>query len=605
MLSSPTAPNDNPLQGQRLLFIRSSKNGRYNHYRRMKAMGATLWCYEQRIVPELIDIMDNWIIGDVLDTESVVENVTRTLKDCGHSVNTPLIDGVLTFDEFGVKQVSAVCQALSLPGLPIRAMCVTRNKYNFRQFCRNAGLPFAPVRGIWSARDIVELEQERENHVCNTPKEILGEKAQTSVKDCSLFNFPAVFKPTEGGGSQFVERVDNAVDLHRVYNFAIAHTIENENPNSAYEWALGRSSEPQHHNRGNILSRHASDYIAPTFFVENLLVGTEVDCDVLVTDGKVHFCSISTNFESKTNSPFFMEMGGMCPTNLPSKAQAAIVDVVKQLFEALEHDNMAYDNVLGTPSLSKKTSGVTGCFHVELMLTRNGPVPIEVNCRLGGAESHVMVNSAWGVDLAVGAAMLACGLNLANLSGLRSHVLATGSLDLCTPLQMTPLQQIISVNLVPTQSGVLAKQIIPNTVFEDSAYVNHDLYHALNTSLCVPPDGFQYLGWLAVRNTKASPANDNLVRLLQLCTFELVPTTEVTCRNGATSIGLLSPNLSGETVNDVSDTSAVVKPEAGTKSAKALDTRELQLQTTESCSYSVSYLRKRTPVLCAHAHALT
>ncbi|KAJ9513444.1 hypothetical protein QJQ45_006002 [Haematococcus lacustris] len=52
--------------------------------------------------------------------------------------------------------------------------------------------------------------------------------------------------------------------------------------------------------------------------------------------------------------------------------------------------------------------GLSGVVHFEAMYSDKGPVPIELNARIGGAETPVM--AAWGVDLAHAALRIAAGL---------------------------------------------------------------------------------------------------------------------------------------------------------------------------------------------------
>ncbi len=53
---------------------------------------------------------------------------------------------------------------------------------------------------------------------------------------------------------------------------------------------------------------------------------------------------------------------------------------------------------------------LSGVVHLEAFSTPRGPVPIELNARVGGAECYTNVLTAWGVDLGVNAARIALGL---------------------------------------------------------------------------------------------------------------------------------------------------------------------------------------------------
>lgn len=53
---------------------------------------------------------------------------------------------------------------------------------------------------------------------------------------------------------------------------------------------------------------------------------------------------------------------------------------------------------------------LSGVFHLEAFSTAHGPVPIELNARMGGAETFTNIKAVWGVDLAEQALRCALGL---------------------------------------------------------------------------------------------------------------------------------------------------------------------------------------------------
>jgi len=59
---------------------------------------------------------------------------------------------------------------------------------------------------------------------------------------------------------------------------------------------------------------------------------------------------------------------------------------------------------------------LNGVLHIEMMMTNQGKaVPIEVNCRLGGAECRLMNMETWGIDLGVAALLVAMGAPMGRL----------------------------------------------------------------------------------------------------------------------------------------------------------------------------------------------
>ncbi|KNC84879.1 hypothetical protein SARC_02918 [Sphaeroforma arctica JP610] len=627
MISGETS-SAHPLSGKTVLFIRTSGLGRLQHYERLKGLGATLWCFEQVRKPAFDHVFNEWIIGDVFNEVAAVETIVGFIKD--NAKRKPR--GVLTFDEFGVAIAAATCEVLSMPGLPWEVMRQTRNKFNFRSMCVGAGLPSVPFRGINQIEDVASITS------CSCGAALRHKTTARPVErvhtlDCAYMQFPVVFKPCEGGGSQFVQLVHSAEALTDVVANALRQTRENPSPHPSLEWVMTDPARPaslvqspeatgEWHTQlrqtgdqasiqtptgtlahtqtqaqtqtrtqtrtrdkalgqGNIQTQaHTQPTPAPSpksdkpmFMVEGMLEGVEVDCDVLVMDGQVVFLSISTNYAPQTPD-YFMEMGGICPSDLPRQAQQSIVGVVRELFTSLSaiheattpHTAEAHmsaganecscdcdcecnqsctlpvsvrEGAAGT-EITSRTRGLrslNGCFHVELMYTAAGPVPIEINCRLGGAETHLMVHTAWGVSLSEGAVLLACGYDVGmHLDGLQVHmaVLACAEKDpqsasarlgvgrpALTPLNMTTLHTVSSLNLVPVRSGILRKQDIPLSVVKDAAYVASDLYFTVGAKVSVPPDGFQYLGWMVARESPTLTSEQNLKRLLDLCTFAM------------------------------------------------------------------------------------
>eukprot|EP01134_Creolimax_fragrantissima_P006092 CFRG6092T1 len=736
------------LHGKTLLFIRTSGSGRIQHYKHLKSLGVTLWCYDRCVKPAFENVFDEWIVGNVFNESVAIKTVIKYLKDieskctvrtCAQtksitdvagSVLCKHVDGVLTFDEFGVGIAAALCDLLDLPGIPLSVAKTTRNKFNFRRFCKNAGLPSIPFMKMDDVSDVDAVHDHEHNltttgtdpsatsilHSKSTSKYSYVETNNNSNGDrndyvptnCKEYvHFPVVFKPCEGGGSQFVQRADSAQELKDLLVRALKVARDHADPHPSFEWVMNYRTRVQSASRAtlpdtqsdneprtevgiscgsatNVDANGSTD--AQLFMVESLLTGIEVDVDVLVSNGTVSFMSLSTNFSPQTPL-YFMEMGGECPSRLPHDAQAKILALVEQIFDAyaqgsqannincervckrecgcefnahtksccecerenavdqfphvgdlqrskhvpvvgeyMEHGHPCSGGVQYTKTrhactssickctsrtsaynrtrkqagqnLTEQSKGIYGCFHVEIMYTADGPVPIEVNCRLGGAETHVMVNTAWGVSLSEGAALLACGYDVIDtLSGLQTHAamqnqyenkvpsvqLNTDKVDIyvhnkiptypqstknylnsgnnqkdtillsvnnsknrttdsrreldsligeqyaghehqrpLTPLNMVPLHQVSSTNLVPVSSGVIAMQSIPSIVRADAAFVGCDLYYNVGDRVTLPPDGFQYLGWMVVRDTPGYTSEENLTRLLDICTFSVV-----------------------------------------------------------------------------------
>src|SRR3989339_2196127 len=163
-------------------------------------------------------------------------------------------------------------------------------------------------------------------------------------------NFPIVLKPVYGSSSAFVVKVENKNNLDEMYNYL--RTNISPNIESALNDGL--------------------DILA-----EEYIDGEEVDIDILIQNGRIKFYSISDN--CKTKEPFFVETGGAIPSNLSDHDQHALINMADETLEKLNIQN--------------------GCIHFEAKMSSKGPVPIEVNLRMGGDDVYNLVKRAWKVDL--------------------------------------------------------------------------------------------------------------------------------------------------------------------------------------------------------------
>ena len=84
------------------------------------------------------------------------------------------------------------------------------------------------------------------------------------------------------------------------------------------------------------------------------------------------------NFD-KNKGSFFVDKGQAIPSSLPSKNQKELVDMAEEALEKLGVQN--------------------ACVHFEAKYTKKGPIPIEINLRMGGDYVHSYVQGAWNLDL--------------------------------------------------------------------------------------------------------------------------------------------------------------------------------------------------------------
>jgi carnosine synthase len=210
-----------------------------------------------------------------------------------------------------------------------------------------------------------------------TPKNSLIKTEEEVPLAAKRVGFPAVLKPVSGAASLGVKKVENEADLWRCYKEVMAEMK-----------SLVVSSGALIKGDGGSNGVDASSVIDLTLLLEQYLDGTEVDVDVVMSDGEWQYACVSDN--GPTLEPYFNETWAVCPSLLPKDRQAALKDLAVSTVKAL---------------------GFTaGIFHVECKYTSTGPQLIEVNARMGGGPVYATNLKCWGVDLVEETLIIAAGI---------------------------------------------------------------------------------------------------------------------------------------------------------------------------------------------------
>ena len=270
------------------------------------------------------------------------------------------------------------------------------------------------------------------------------------------FNYPLVVKPALGSSSNYVVKVLNKKEL-----FDTVHYIKN--------------------NISVDVQSSLSDGL--DIFVEEYIEGDEVDIDILLQNGKVKFACVSDNFD-KSFDEFFLDKGQSAPSSLSEEVQQELITMAEDTLEKLGIFN--------------------GCIHYEAKSTKNGPVPIEVNLRLGGDYVWSYIKDSWGVDLIENACRIAVG-------------------DLLKfPRNLEPKKFVIGWDLHPEESGILAELDIPDN-FEQLDYIEDTTwYKDIGEPVLIPPEGTETIGWITVSGENFLDAQENLQKALELIKFNVV-----------------------------------------------------------------------------------
>ena len=158
----------------------------------------------------------------------------------------------------------------------------------------------------------------------------------------AVVTFPYIIKPTDNAGSHGVAKVYSFQEL--LDNYEYAHSC----------------------------SRHGK------VIVEEFLDGPEVSVEVMVVNSKANILQITDKIT--TEAPHFVEMGHTQPSRLPDATREAIRQVATSACLAIGIDK--------------------GPAHVEMKVTKRGPVMIELGARMGGDNitTHLVPLST-GIDM--------------------------------------------------------------------------------------------------------------------------------------------------------------------------------------------------------------
>mmetsp|Transcript_6110 Transcript_6110/g.7027 ORF Transcript_6110/g.7027 Transcript_6110/m.7027 type:complete len:446 (+) Transcript_6110:281-1618(+) len=248
------------------------------------------------------------------------------------------VDGVVCYDDQGLELVAYLCNKLNLPGTPPEIVECFQDKYTFRMRCAQRGLPSIVCKHIDSMADIDDVLRDPD------------------------WPYPCILKPRQGAGSSSVRKVETPEVLKREYSCVVDE--------------LNNSGAPD-------LVKMAG------FVLEEYFDGEEVDIDGWVTNGKLTLQVVSDN--NPALEPYFLEMGGTYPSQLPRPAIEKLEQVTEQFFQAFPgvHSPFVLEAKINTKTL-------------KVML-------IEMNGRCSGAEAAYSFESVTGHNLPKIAAYLALG----------------------------------------------------------------------------------------------------------------------------------------------------------------------------------------------------
>ena len=198
-------------------------------------------------------------------------NINLTVNAAREFRQTLPIDGVMTVGTDASLTVSAVANALGLPGIPTEVAERATDKIKMRRCLAEAGVPVPRFRAVWT------LDQ-----------------ARRVLQDLPL---PLVIKPCDNMGARGVRKILREEELPEAFNEAKLASIS-----------------------GNLL-------------LEEFMEGPEFSLDALIYQDTIHITGIADRHI--TREPWFVEAGHTLPSNAPAEVQEEVQEVFVAAIRAL------------------------------------------------------------------------------------------------------------------------------------------------------------------------------------------------------------------------------------------------------------------------------
>jgi carnosine synthase len=344
------------VRGATVVFVSASYPGKRFVFERAAALG---------VKSVIIDHPDSWsrclveegVVAKFLPVDMsqpsdvVFKEAFRLIQQLGEDGLTGRVDAITTVVELSAALTARLCEAFGLPGFPSGAVDTARDKHRTRAALKAAGLP--------------------------TPKTFLIRQRSELELAGKQVGFPAVLKPVSGAASLGVKKVTTVEELEQCYG-DVLHELS----------TLVVSSGALVPGEGCTNGVTAASVVDLTLLLEQYLDGSEVDVDVVMSDGEWRYAAITDN--GPTLEPYFNETWGVCPSLLPRQQQRELKDLAVSCIKAIGFSS--------------------GVFHAECKYTSRGPQLIEVNARMGGGPVWEVNRRTWGVDLVEEALFTALGI---------------------------------------------------------------------------------------------------------------------------------------------------------------------------------------------------
>ncbi len=317
------------------------------------------------------------------------------------------------------------------------------------------GLPANAPAAALRARNKYLMRTAMRDAGLPTPEFHLVNSAQQARSILQQHDRPMVLKPISGSSSYGVVRLmpEDGLDTIAAHVESVRTYIDSyreENPQYPFEFWLPEAG------RGIA----SADVFDPRehFLLEGFIPGQQVSVDGIVSDGEVS-CFGVIEIERIKDEDYFLEYEEWMPTHLGSAREEAIQDAAASAVRALGLRN--------------------SCFHCELKIDGDAICVLEIAARRGADNIADFLHSLHGIDIYAEGALIASG-QPRNYP--RRH----------------PQGAMKMRYFLPEKSGIIARIDGIDDVQSDPRLSELCLDFSVGERVLIPPDGFEFLGYMSV-----------------------------------------------------------------------------------------------------------
>ncbi|EKG07497.1 hypothetical protein TCSYLVIO_001372 [Trypanosoma cruzi] len=448
------------MEGKVVVLLRTSSVARAPIYKHLRETGVIFVVVHPVRPADAFDgVFHYHLQHDTNDVDTLEPILRRFLTQ--HEL---LPDAIISFDEYGIYPAAVLSQRMGyrpipLPPEKLRRTCV---KSFLREDCAREGIA-SPKVGVLTRPQTASVE--------------LVVHIQETLKAAGV-TFPLVLKPSPGAGSILAK---------------LCYGLEDVRDHALLMWDAFASHSDMKHLTTVLNPAEGMERVEILF--EEYIGGQEVDLDCCVENGNVVFCSISDNFEVRP--PYFLEEGGLCPTALPMYEQRELMRLLDK-FVVLH---------------GKDLHGVLH-FEAKYDFERRQAYVIEVNCRLGSAETNSMLRTCYR-GLQLGESLVRCALGLSVREQLfllypeKLEEVGSNENEAKDAL-FPPSCYCASVNIYPFHEGSLVRLEVP---VSGKGLVDYGVAAVPGALVAPPPNSFTFLAWMVAQGTTAEEATMAIAHL--------------------------------------------------------------------------------------------